>query len=114
MQRVGLDRIDLARRPPAQQQHEGQPQHQAAEAWHQQRAQRLDTGLARQPIPYADVEQERMQARHRDAHRQHHQAGDNPDQRRQHHQAGFMGTHERPQPAWRLEVAGGGDHFRGP
>ena len=114
MQGIGLDRIDLARRPPAQQQHEGEPQQQAAEAWNQQGAQRVDAGLARQPLPDADVEQERMQGCHRDAHRQHHQAGDDPDQRRQHHQAGFMGANERPQPARRLEVAGGGDHFRGP
>ena len=57
MQRIGLDRIDLARRPPAQQHEEGEPQQQAAEARNQHGAQRLDAGLARQPLPDADVEQ---------------------------------------------------------
>ncbi len=46
MQGIGLDRIDLPRRPPAQQQQEGQPQHQPAQARNQQGAQRLDAGLA--------------------------------------------------------------------
>ena len=42
MQGIGLDRIDLARRPPAQQQQKRHAQQQAAEAWNQHGAQRLD------------------------------------------------------------------------
>ncbi len=45
MQRVGLDRIDFTRRPPAQQQQEGHPEQQSAEARNQQGAQRLDPEL---------------------------------------------------------------------
>jgi hypothetical protein len=74
MQRVGLDRVDLARRPPAQQQQQGHPQQQAAETWNQHGPQRLDTRLAGKSLRDADVEQQRVQGRHRHAHRQHHQA----------------------------------------
>jgi hypothetical protein len=73
MQRVGLDRIDLARRPPRAS--TGRPpQQQAAEARNQHGAQRLDARLAGKPLRDADVEQQRVQAADRHAHRQHHQA----------------------------------------
>ena len=104
MQGIGLDRIDLARGPPAQQQQQGHPQQQAAEAWNQHGPQRLDTRLAGKPLRDADVEQQRVQGRHRHAHRQHHQPANGSDHRRQHHQAGFMGANERPQPARSLKI----------
>ena len=62
MQRIGLDRVDFARRPPAQQQQERHAQQQAAEARNQQRPQRLDPELARQPVARFEVEQQRRAA----------------------------------------------------
>jgi hypothetical protein len=96
MQGVGLDRIDLARRPPAQQQQECHPQQQAAETRNQHGAQRLDTRLAGKPLRDADVKQQRVQGGHRHTHRQHHHAANGSDHRRQDHQARFMGANERP------------------
>ena len=45
MQRVGFDRIDLPTWPPAQQEQQGQAEHQAAERRDQDRADRVDRGL---------------------------------------------------------------------
>ncbi len=104
MQRVGLDRIDLARRPPAQQHQQGHAQQQAAEAWNQHGPQRLDARLAGKPLRDADVEQHGMEGCDRHAHRQHHEAANGSDHRRQNHQAGFMGANERPQPARCLKI----------
>jgi hypothetical protein len=96
MQGIGLDRIDLARGPPAQQQQQRHPQQQAPEAWNQHGPHRLDTRLAGKPLRDADVEQQRVQTRHCHTHRQHDQAADGSDHRRQDHQARFMGANERP------------------
>ena len=104
MQRVGLDRVDLARRPPAQQHQQGHAQQQAAEARNQNGPQRLDARLAGKPLRDADVEQQGMQGCDRHAHRQHDEPAEGSDHRRQNHQAGFMGAHERPQPARCLKI----------
>ena len=60
MQRVGLDRIDFAGRPKTLQHQERKPQQQTAEARHQERPQRLDAVLAREPFPVFNVEEQHV------------------------------------------------------
>ena len=105
MQGIGLDRIDLARRPPARQQQERDPQQQPAEARHQNRAQRFDPKLARKAVPPFKVEQHHVQPLDEGAHRRHHQSADDPDQQRQDHQVRFMRANKGPQPARRFKIS---------
>ena len=113
MQSVGLDRVDLARRPEARQHRNASPSKSPP---------RVGTSSARQGSiliwlesrsRIRDVEQDSVKPGHRHAHRHHHHAADNPDQGGENHQAGFVGADECPQPLRCLEIAGSGHHFRG-
>src|ERR1700744_475775 len=52
-----------------------------------------------------------MERIHRGAHGGHYQSTDDANQRRQNHQARLVGPNKGPEPPWRLQIAGLGDHF---
>ncbi len=105
MQGVGLDRVDLARRPPAQQQQQAPPPAASRRDSEPARraASRYSAGWKAARVMLM-LNKQRVQGRHRHAHRQHHQPADGSDHRRQNHQARFMGANERPQPARCLKI----------
>ena len=113
MQGIGLDRVDFARRPPAQQQQERYAEQEAAEARHQKRPPRLDAELGGQPVAPIEVEQRHMQRFDRRAHRGDREPADGADQERQYDQARFMRANERPQPLRCFKITRAFDHFAG-
>ena len=58
VERVGLDRVDRAARPPARDQDAEQAEHQAAQRRHQERPNRLDLDHAGQALPGQQAEQQ--------------------------------------------------------
>ena len=102
MQGVGLDRVDLPRRPPAQQQQEGAAEQQPSDARHQDGAQRIDLVLAGEMLPGRNVKQHLVHLEHGRAHRRDHQSADGSNHRRQQNQARFMGAHEGAEPSRRF------------
>ena len=102
MKGVGLDRIDLARWTPAQQQQERKAEHQSPDGGDQDGAQRLDLVLARQMLPGRNVEEPLVHLEHGGSHGSDHQSADSSNQRRQQDEARFMRAYESPEPSRRL------------
>jgi len=105
IERIGLDRVDLARRTPAHQQQEGDTEHQPAQSGNQQGADGVDPVLAGQPLAPFQVEQHGMQHADHGAHGGHHEAADHADYRCQQRKAGFMRADEDAQPLRGLKIS---------
>jgi hypothetical protein len=103
MQRIGLDRVDFARRPIPRDHDTRQSQDEPAEGRHEDRDPRVESRLRRQPLPRTEPEQNDVQQIDERRHRRHHQSAERADQDREQHQAGFAGSHERAHPARYIE-----------
>ena len=104
MERIRLDRIDLAPGAPAREHLGAKAEKKPTEAGHREREVPIKLGYRGQPRPVRQVEEQRVQPVDDGAHRQHHHAGDHPDNRREDDKARFASAHERAQAARNLDM----------
>ncbi len=87
MQRVRLDRIDFAIRPPSRDQFAGNAEQDTAGKRHGNRDERIEMQQARQPHAGIEVEKHAMQQVDACPHHRHHDAGSGADEGCEHDQA---------------------------
>jgi len=98
VQRVRLDRIDLAGRPAPRGKRRRDAEREATQARHRQGEQGGDRGLRRKALARSNPEHQQMKQVDAATHRGDDQAGDRSGHRGQHDQAGLAGADQGAQP----------------
>ncbi len=96
MQRVRLDRIDFALRPPVHDQLAGNAKNDTAGKRHRYRDNGIKPQQARQPLARTKMKEQPVQGIDAGAHGGHNEAGNRADQRRKHDQARFTRADDGP------------------
>ena len=104
MERVGLDGVDLAGRPPCRDEGVGDAQHQTAQRRHQHGQHRVEARQRRQALAQRQPEKQAVQDVDAAAHQRHHDAGERPHHRRKQDEAEFPGADEGAQPVRYFEL----------
>jgi len=104
MERVGLDGVDLAGRPPCRDEGVGDSQHQAAQGRYQHSQHRVEARQRRQALAQRQPEKQAVQDVDAAAHQCHHDAGERPHHRRKQDEAEFPGADEGAQPVRYFEL----------